>query len=67
MGTINIDLYFDLRSHRVRVTWGCEDRILSGTFLNREAAEVAVLAMNRKTLSKNIETRTYPEISVWPR
>ena len=41
METINVELYFDLRSHRARVTWGREDRILRDTFPNREAAEAA--------------------------
>jgi hypothetical protein len=67
METINVELYFDLRSHRARVTWGREDRILRDTFPNREAAEAAALAMIRKTLSSNIETRTSPEICVWSR
>lgn len=62
--SIDLELYYDVRSHRARICWENEDHLLPDSFANRDAAEVAA----RKFVAQSMMLTgndAAPAIRVW--
>lgn len=67
METLNIDVFFDFRSHRARACWNSQETVLPGEYRDHEAARRAALKLVRKSLGPDGKPIGNPEIRVWLR
>lgn len=64
---IDVELFYDLRSHRARACWDEEDRVLPDSFATREAAEAAARKLVADSLISEGNGAAMRAIRVWLR
>lgn len=68
MDTVNLELFYDFRSHRARVLWNDKEAVLPEPFRDREAAEAAAVRHVRAVLSLDDRRGALvPKIRIWLR
>lgn len=67
MEAINLDLFYNFRSHRARSCWDNVELILAEKFPDREAAEATAVKYVRTALSDSDSRGSVREIRIWAR
>lgn len=67
METLDIDVFFDFRSHRARACCKTQERVLPGEYRDHEAAKRAAVKLVKKSLLRDGKRVANPEIRVWLR
>lgn len=69
METVNLELFYDFRSHRARACWNGEELVLPEPFADRGAAEAAAVRHVRTVLLQDRERSDglFPKIRIWQR